>query len=141
MDDGEPVARIYEIDGEDFLTLEQFFDEVSRVLIPGVYWGRNLDAFNDILRGGFGTPDDGFTLRWRHHEASRRNLGHNETARQLQIRLGRCHPTNRAAVAAQLAEAQERTGPTVFDWLVEIIRDHGPGGTQAADRVLLQLTD
>lgn len=46
----------YEIDGSRFSTLEEFFDEISQVLIPGVFWGHNLDGFNDILRGGFGTP-------------------------------------------------------------------------------------
>ena len=49
--------ELYEIDGKNFSTLEEFYDEISRVLIPGAQWGRNLDAFNDILRGGFGTPD------------------------------------------------------------------------------------
>jgi len=51
-----------EIDGLRFSTLEEFFDEVSRTLIPGADWGRNLDAFNNILRGGFGTPEWGFIL-------------------------------------------------------------------------------
>jgi hypothetical protein len=45
----------YEIDGADFSTLDEFYDEISRVVIPEVYWGRNLDAFDDILSGGFGT--------------------------------------------------------------------------------------
>ena len=48
-----------EIDGTRFDTLEGFYDEVSRQLIPRSDWGRNLDAFNDILRGGFGTPEGG----------------------------------------------------------------------------------
>ncbi|MCP3977199.1 MAG: hypothetical protein GY720_22140 [bacterium] len=43
--------------------LEGLWDEVTRSLIPGAEWGRNLDAFNDILRGGFGTPEDGFVVR------------------------------------------------------------------------------
>jgi RNAse (barnase) inhibitor barstar len=65
-----------EIDGERFATLDGFFDEVERVLLaPGVYWGRNLDAFNDILRGGFGTPEGGFVLRWRRVDLSRARLG------------------------------------------------------------------
>ena len=60
---------VYEIDGLEFHTLEEFYDVVSRVLIPNAYWGRNLDAFNDILRGGFGTPEggsfyDGRTLKY-----------------------------------------------------------------------------
>ena len=55
--------QVYEIDGAGFSSLEGFFDEVSRKLIPHAIWGKNLDAFNDILRGGFGTPEDGFVLR------------------------------------------------------------------------------
>ncbi|WP_370872141.1 barstar family protein [Spirilliplanes yamanashiensis] len=49
----------------------------------GGYFGRNLDAFADCLRGGFGTPEDGdFTVVWRAHEHSRTALGYPETVRQ-----------------------------------------------------------
>jgi hypothetical protein len=54
---------ILEIHGSCFDTLNGFWDEFSVRLIPGTNWGRNLNAFNDILRGGFGTPDGGFKLR------------------------------------------------------------------------------
>lgn len=94
--------KSFEIDGSRFETLEGFYDEVSRVLVPGRFWGRNLDAFNDILSGGFGTPDGGFALRWKNHELSR----------------------------SRLAE---------FETLVEIIRSHGPGGSEAEDNVELVL--
>jgi RNAse (barnase) inhibitor barstar len=65
----------FEIDGSRFSTLEEFYDEVHRVLIPLASWGRNLDAFNDILRGGFGTPEVGFEIRWKDHQLSRNRLG------------------------------------------------------------------
>ena len=55
----------YQIDGSRFATLEGFYEEVARVLIPDASWGRNLDAFNDILRGGFGTPSGGFVIDWK----------------------------------------------------------------------------
>jgi len=122
-----------EIDGTRFDTLEGFYDEVSRQLIPRSDWGRNLDAFNDILRGGFGTPEGGFVLVWRHHDSSRVSLGHAETARQLRLRLGRCHPSNIPFVRADLETALRGEGPTVFDWLVEIIRVHGSGGGEEAE--------
>ncbi len=133
------MRRTYEIDGARFSTLEAFYDEISRVLIPDADWGRNLDAFNDILRGGFGTPEGGFVLRWRNSQISRRRLGYPETARQLQLRLQKCHPTNREAVRGDLEAAQQGRGPTVFDWLVEIIEDHSPAGAQAEDGVELAL--
>lgn len=130
---------VYEIDGSRFSTLEEFYDEVSRVLIPGAEWGRNLDAFNDILRGGFGTPDGGFVLRWGNADVSRARLGQEETIRQLGLRLTRCHPSNRAHVAQQLASARLGEFDTVFEWLLEIIRVHGPGGDESDDGVDLVL--
>jgi len=36
--------QVYEIDGVSFSTLEEFYDEVSRALIPDADWGHNLDA-------------------------------------------------------------------------------------------------
>jgi RNAse (barnase) inhibitor barstar len=131
---------VYEIDGTRFSTLEEFFAEFSRVVIPGFNPVlSNLDAFNDVLRGGCGTPDDGFTLRWKNHEISKERLGHVETVRQLELRLARCHPMNRAQVGQDLKRAQAHQGPTVFDWLTEIIHEHGPGGPCATDRVDLLL--
>src|SRR5215831_3661388 len=103
-----PPKTTYEIDGRRFSTLEEFYVEVGRVLIPGAEWGHNLDAFNDILRGGFGTPEDGFTLRWLHHTVSKERLGYPETVRQLELQMGRCHPTARTQVAHELERARTR---------------------------------
>jgi RNAse (barnase) inhibitor barstar len=129
----------YVIDGTRITSLETFYDEISRVLIPGADWGRNLDAFDDILCGGFGTPEGGFTLIWRNSQASRASLGRAETVRLLEWILGRCHPSNREDIREKLTLARSGEGPTVFDWLVEIIEDHGPDGEQAEDNVVLVL--
>jgi len=112
------------IDGERFSTVSEFYEEVSRELIPGADWGHNLDAFNDILRGGFGTPDEGFVLVWLHSHLSRERLGYGETIRELERRLMRCHPSNRVNVMELLSRARRSEGPTCFDWLVEIIQWH-----------------
>lgn len=102
--------------------------EILVSAVTGGYFGRNLDAFNDCLRGGFGTPeDDDFVVEWRDHEVSRLNLGYPETVRQLELRLTRCHPTNRSAVRADLEAARAGRGTRVFDWLVEIFEDQVPG--------------
>jgi 5-formyltetrahydrofolate cyclo-ligase/RNAse (barnase) inhibitor barstar len=136
---GSPRIKTYGIDGQNFSTLEEFFEEISRVLIPGEAWGHNLDAFNDILRGGFGTPDEGFILRWKNHGTSRRNLGYPETVRQLQKHLEGCHPSNRQSIEQELERARRGEGPTVFDWLLEILAIHGEGGREAEDYVRLEL--
>lgn len=113
----------YEIDGARFSTLEGFFEEVSTVLIPGVEWGRNENALLDVLRGGFGTPPDGFTILWRNHRLSRQRLGYPETARQLEAGLRHCLPESRDNLRRMLQQAHAREGPTVFDSLIEIIRN------------------
>jgi hypothetical protein len=74
---------IFQIEGARITSLDAFYEEVSRVVIPGADWGHNLNAFNDILRGGFGTPEGGFVLVWRDHHLSLEALGYPETVRQL----------------------------------------------------------
>lgn len=133
------AKKVYILDGRNFTTLEEFYEEVRHVLIPGVYWGRNLDAFNDILRGGFGTPGGGYVLRWKNSRLSQERLGYAETVRQLEIMLSECHPLNRELVRARLHAAQNNSGPTVFDWLVEIIQVHCSGGREEDDGVELIL--
>lgn len=133
------MTKEYVLDGTKITSLENFYEEIGGTLIPGVWWGENLDAFNDILRGGFGTPDEGFVIRWKDSEVSRANLSYAETTRQLEKRLERCHPTNREVVRADLLRAQHGEGPTVFDWVVDIMRDHDANGEQAHDQVRIIL--
>lgn len=58
---------------------------------------------------------------------------------KLEHMLERCHPANRESVRQRLAAARDGTGPTLFDWIVEIIKIHCPGGSEAEDNVLLIL--
>lgn len=115
------------IDGLEFSTLEEFFVRFQNAVLDGARWGRNLDAFNDVLRGGFGSPAEGFVLIWKNHSTSKERLGYGETNRQLEIRLTPCHPANVPSVQVQLDAARRGEGPTVDDWVVEIIRIHGGG--------------
>lgn len=127
------------IDGARFDDLPGFMQQVSNLLEPGVKWGRNLDAFNDVLRGGFGTPEGGFILRWMNSERSRMALGFPETVKWLEYKVAHCHPSNVSDVEADLRAAREGRGQTLFDILVEIIRSHGPGGDEGEDAVHLDL--
>ena len=94
------VTVVYVVDGAKIQSLEDFWRVMGEAVNgPDGYFGRNLDAFADCLRGGFGTPDDDdFVVQWRDHELSRRSLGFSETVRQLELRLARCHPANRPSV-------------------------------------------
>jgi len=130
---------IIEIDGTRFDTLDGFGDEISARLIPGARWGRNFDAFNDILRGGFGTPERGFRVRWLNFQRSREALGYPETVRWLEKKIQHCHPDNVRLVEQEIEAAVRGEGPTVAEIIVEIIRKHGPGGDEADDSVELEL--
>jgi hypothetical protein len=126
------------IDGANFSDLRGFAREFSRLLC-NYTWRGNLDAFNDLLRGGFGTPENGWVLRWLNSESSRAALGYEETTRRLERLFLTCHPSNRSNIEARISSARRSEGPTLFDEIVEIIRDHGPGGNESEDGVLLEL--
>ena len=49
------VKRVYEIDGSKSATLNEFARHFTRQLNLVTDWRGDLDAFNDILNGGFGT--------------------------------------------------------------------------------------
>ena len=129
------------IDGAGFSTLTGFEAAFSEaVLGRPTSWNGNLDVFNDILSGGFGTPDEGFTLVWRNSAKSRKDLGYSETARWYEERLRRAHNSHAAAAMRRGVDAARRTkGETVFDWLVATLQKHGPGGQRAVDGIVLQL--
>ena len=75
----QPQRRKFTIDGRRFSSMAGFYDEVERVFTFGLdrKIGRNLNAFNDILRGGFGRHEYGqpIHIQWLAYEKSVRNLG------------------------------------------------------------------
>ncbi len=108
-----------EIDANNFNTLDDFYKEVSEKLITdSEMYGNNLNAFNDILRGGFGKYEYGenITLIWRNHKKSIEDFGYKETGRVLQKQLKVCHSSNLASVQKDLLNAQNECGDTLFDW-------------------------
>ena len=75
----QPQRQEFTIDGRRFSSMAGFYDEVEWVFTCGLDWkiGRNLNAFNDILRGGFGRHAYGqpIHIQWLAYEKSVRNLG------------------------------------------------------------------
>jgi len=126
------------LNGNEFKTLEEFYDEISRVFSLPSWWGRNLDAFNDVLRSDF-MPEQGYIIIWKNSQLSKQFLGYEETGKQLTKRLEKSHLDNVLSIQAQLDEAKQRIEPTVFDWLIEIIQDHCPGGSEEEDNAELIL--
>jgi RNAse (barnase) inhibitor barstar len=123
------AIRTIVLDGREIFDLSSFYDEIESKLTRDLGWdmGRNLDAFNDVLRGGFGVYeyDEPVRLVWEYSEESRADLGWKETVEYLQFQLGNCHPDNVPLVKEDLEKADRKEGVTLFDIIVDIIREHG----------------
>lgn len=130
---------VIEIDGLSFDSLAGFFDVFGAAVLGNTEYGRNLDAFNDVLRGGFGSPDGGFTLRWKNSEVSRDRLGYAETVRYIERKLKTCHPSIVISVLNDLQLASNHEGETLFDIICGILNNHGLGGEEAKDGIVLEL--
>lgn len=67
------------LDGSNFSNEEEFYSEIDRLLTKDLGWktGHNLNAFNDLLRGGFGVHEPGEELKitWINAAKSRKELG------------------------------------------------------------------
>ena len=115
------------IDGDRFSDLEGFYKEIDRLLTKNLTWqpGHGLDAFNDLLRGGFGVhePGEELHIKWIHFAKSRQNLGYNATTNYYQEILKKCHPTAREMVEKKLQDSKKGKGKTILDKIIDIIQD------------------
>ena len=89
------MREVFTIDGRRFSNMAGFYDEVERVFTFGLDRKicQNLNAFNDILRGGFGRHEYGqpIHIQWLAYEKSVRNLGTELLAALVEIMLDTDH--------------------------------------------------
>ena len=119
------TARLPEfaLDGDILRHLSGFFTAINRTLSL-TSWGTNLYAFNDILRGGFGTPDDGFILRCRSAISAQPSAGQKRSASPKRCSPPATQPTSPAfKPTSQHPRAQNQT---LFDIITSIIHTHIP---------------
>ena len=73
------MREVFTIDCRRFSNMAVFYREAEWVFTCGLDWkiGRNLNAFNDILRGGLGRHGYGqpIHIKWLAYEKSVRDLG------------------------------------------------------------------
>jgi RNAse (barnase) inhibitor barstar len=100
------MIQEFVLDGHKIESDRAFLSEFSLSVPITVEIVSSVDRFNDVLRGGYGTPDGGFILRWK-------NSAHSRTKFKKRV--------------------------ISFDELVDLIRQHGPGGEEAEDNVILIL--
>jgi RNAse (barnase) inhibitor barstar len=122
------VNKAIVLNGSKISSLDTFYDEVESKLTKDLdgETGRNLDAFNDVLRGGFGVYEyeEPIKLIWKNSNESQQKLGWDETVKYISAKLKTCHPTNIQSVKDDLDLAQQHKGQTLFELIVDIIRTH-----------------
>ena len=83
--------KTFILDGNNFADIESFYNEIDKLLTKNLKWktGHNLDAFNDLLRGGFGVHEynEPITIRWINFDKSKENLGNELVLILLEIML------------------------------------------------------
>jgi len=64
------------INGEEFSDLKGFYDCIGKLLVEKNDWGKNWNAFNDILRGGFVKTESGEPIKliWQNSKISESKL-------------------------------------------------------------------
>ena len=116
------------IDGDKFNDIDGFYNEIDKGFTKDLNWktGHNLDAFNDLLHGGFGVHEYGepIIITWRNSNKSMADLGYNATVIHYENMLKTCYPTNIDYVRGLLKSAKQGKGDTLFDIIIEIIKEH-----------------
>ena len=116
------------INGDNFVDLESFYDEIDRVFTKDLEWdtGHNLDAFNDLLRGGFVVYEYGeqIKLTWKNISKSKGDLGLETTKKWYEQIIEQNKIENQQYFKDKLKELTEDNGQTLFDIILEIISGH-----------------
>jgi len=121
------MAKTFIIDANNFSDLNGFYEEIGKKLTKaGWKSGRNLDAFNDILRGGFGNFEKGeaVTIIWKDAAKSQKELDHAQAAIYLNSMLERCHPQNERRILTKIKDAKVGAGPTLYEMLKSVFTAH-----------------
>ena len=127
----EKVNRYeYIIDGNEFNNMDEFYKFVDKTFSDGEEPCRNLDAFTDYLRGGFGKHkyNEPIKITWVNNEKSKNDLGYPETIKILRKRLEKCHPSNINNIQQKIELAEKKEGKTIYDEIIECIDDLNKDG-------------
>jgi len=116
------------IEGKNIHDINSFYKEINRVFMQDEDWklGESLDAFNDLLFGGFGvlkaTPI--IQLVWNNIAASSNALGYDITRQYYLKKLAPGSPFNVDYHQQKLAALESGNGQTYFQIILDIISDH-----------------
>ena len=117
------------INGKNITGIASFYIEVNRVFMQNETWkiAQSLDAFNDLLYGGFGSIGNSNTIEiiWLDIELSRKALGYEATKQYYLAKLEPGSAFNKELFTEKLYRLEHGKGQTYFDIVLEIIAAHG----------------
>lgn len=123
----EKVLRL-KIDGNKVKDIPSFYEVLNDLVMKEEDWklGQSLDAFDDMLYGGYGilAGYDVLELEWSNMEVSREKLGVATTLKYYQDKLGSDLPHNKEYFRQKLEVLKRGEGQTYFDIILEIIQEH-----------------
>ncbi|WP_126970940.1 barstar family protein [Gynurincola endophyticus] len=116
------------IEGKNIHDIASFYEEINRVFMFNEDWqiGQSLDAFNDLLHGGFGEVplNKPVQLVWKDIAISKEALGYNATKAYYLNKLQPGSSFNQEYFKQKLAQLENGEGQTYFDIVKEIIDEH-----------------
>lgn len=122
------MVKQIEIEGNAINDIASFYAEINRVMMVGESWmiGQSLDAFNDLLYGGYGTLQgaQSVELVWNNIAHSRESLGYQTTRVYYLEKLRPGSPYNKQLFEEKLLSLESGFGETYFDSILAILAEH-----------------
>lgn len=122
------MTQTITIDGNNIHDIDSFYREINRIFMKDEDWilGPSLDAFNDLLYGGYGVMKhyDKTTIIWLAFEKNRIDLGYKCTRDYYLSKISQPEVFNQVHFQKKLKELEDDNGQTYFDILLEIIKEH-----------------
>jgi RNAse (barnase) inhibitor barstar len=116
------------LEGKNIYDIPSFYREINQVFMQNEDWelGESLDAFNDLLFGGFGLLKDlpHIQLIWNNADLSSQALDYDTTKVYYLKKIEPGSPYNRIHFEQKLSELEAGNGQTYFQIILEIISDH-----------------
>jgi len=122
------MVKQLEIEGNAINDIASFYEEINRVFMAGESWriGQSLDAFNDLLYGGYGALQGAqlVELLWHNMDYSRKALGYQTTRAYYLDKLRPGSPYSKKLFEEKLSALENGRGETYFDTIMAILADH-----------------
>lgn len=116
------------IDGNQIHDIKSLYEEINLKFMQGEDWqlGESLDAFDDLLYGGFGAikGDEPINLVWENFENNREVLGFYLTLNFYENKLKQPQIFNKKIIEDKIQKLKNTGRDTYFDIILEIIASH-----------------